>query len=106
MARKLRNGILILLAAAGLALALWMLWPRSLTGPLGLGGREGRAPPFPPRPGEGRGRGDTTRYWEVAVQSAQPLHNQLRQVRITGRDGGARQGVLVWAGSSGSTAAT
>ena len=40
MARKLRNGILILLAAAVLAFALWMLWPRSLTGTLGLEGRE------------------------------------------------------------------
>ena len=44
---------------------------------------------------EGLWRGHTTRYCEVAVQSAQPLHNQLRQVRITGRDGGALQGVLV-----------
>ena len=40
-------------------------------------------------------RGHTTRYCEVTVQSAQPLHNQLRQVRLTGRDGGALQGVLV-----------
>lgn len=40
MARKLRNGILILLAAAVLTFALWMLWPRSLTGTLGLEGRE------------------------------------------------------------------
>ena len=40
MARKLRNGILILLAAAVLAFALWMLWPRSLTSTLGLEGRE------------------------------------------------------------------
>ena len=40
MARKLRNGILILLAAAVLAFALWMLWPRSLTGTLGLEVRE------------------------------------------------------------------
>ena len=40
MARKLRNGILILLAAAVLAFALWMLWPRSFTGTLGLEGRE------------------------------------------------------------------
>ena len=40
MARRLRNGILILLAAAVLAFALWMLWPRSLTGTLGLEGRE------------------------------------------------------------------
>ena len=39
--------------------------------------------------------GHTTRYCEVTVQSAQPLHNQLRQVRLTGRDGGALQGVLV-----------
>ena len=40
MARKLRNGILILLAAAVLAFALWMLWPRPLAGTLGLEGRE------------------------------------------------------------------
>ena len=40
MARKLRNGILILLAAAVLAFALWMLWPRFLTGTLGPEGRE------------------------------------------------------------------
>ena len=40
MARKLRNGILILLAAAVLAFALWMLWPRALTSTLGLEGRE------------------------------------------------------------------
>ena len=44
---------------------------------------------------EGVWRGHTTRYCEVTVQSAQPLHNQLRQVRLTGRDGGALQGVLV-----------
>ena len=44
---------------------------------------------------EGLWRGHTTRYCEVKVQSAQPLHNQLRQVRLTGRDGGALQGVLV-----------
>ena len=44
---------------------------------------------------EGLWRGHTTRYCEVVVQSAQPLHKQLRQVRITGRDGGALQGVLV-----------
>ena len=44
---------------------------------------------------DGLWRGHTTRYCEVTVQSAQPLHNQLRQVRITGRDGGALQGVLV-----------
>ena len=44
---------------------------------------------------EGLWRGHTTRYCEVAVQSAQPLHNQLRQVRLTGHDGGALQGVLV-----------
>ena len=40
MARRLRNGILILLAAAVLAFALWMLWPRPLAGTLGLEGRE------------------------------------------------------------------
>ena len=44
---------------------------------------------------EGLWRGHTTRYCEVTVQSAQPLHNQLRQVRITGHVGGALQGVLV-----------
>ena len=44
---------------------------------------------------EGLWRGHTTRYCEVTVPSAQPLHNQLRQVRLTGRDGGALQGVLV-----------
>ena len=44
---------------------------------------------------EGLWRGHTTRYCEVTVQSPQPLHNQLRQVRLTGRDGGALQGVLV-----------
>ena len=40
MARRLRNGILILLAAAVLAFALWMLWPRPLAGTLDLEGRE------------------------------------------------------------------
>ena len=40
MARKIRKGILLLLAAAALALAAWMLWPRSLTDALGLEGRE------------------------------------------------------------------
>ena len=44
---------------------------------------------------DGLWRGHTTRYCEVTVQSAQPLHNQLRQVRLTGHDGGALQGVLV-----------
>ena len=44
---------------------------------------------------DGLWRGHTTRYCEVTVQSAQSLHNQLRQVRLTGRDGGALQGVLV-----------
>ena len=44
---------------------------------------------------DGLWRGHTTRYCEVTVQCAQPLHNQLRQVRLTGRDGGALQGVLV-----------
>ena len=42
---------------------------------------------------EGLWRGRTTRYCEVAVPSA--LHNQLRQVQITGHAGGALQGVLV-----------
>ena len=44
---------------------------------------------------EGLWRGHTTRYCEVTVPSAQPLHNQLRQVQLTGHDGGALQGVLV-----------
>ena len=44
---------------------------------------------------EGLWRGHTTRYCEVEVQSVQPLHNQLRQVQITGHAGGALQGVLV-----------
>ena len=44
---------------------------------------------------DGLWRGHTTRYCEVTVQSPQPLHNQLRQVRLTGRDGGSLQGVLV-----------
>ena len=44
---------------------------------------------------DGLWQGHTTRYCEVTVQSPQPLHNQLRQVRLTGRDGGALQGVLV-----------
>ena len=33
--------------------------------------------------------------WGMGDVAAQPLHNQLRQVRLTGRDGGALQGVLV-----------
>ena len=44
---------------------------------------------------EGLWRGHTTRYCEVTVQSPQPLHNQLRQVRLTGHSGGALQGVLI-----------
>ena len=44
---------------------------------------------------DGLWRGHPPRYCEVTVQSPQPLHNQLRQVRLTGRDGGALQGVLV-----------
>ena len=44
---------------------------------------------------EGLWRGHTTRYCEVTVQSAQPLHNQLRQVRLTGHVGGALQGVVL-----------
>lgn len=40
MARKLRNGLLILLAAAALAFAAWMLWPRPLTDTLDLEDRE------------------------------------------------------------------
>ena len=40
MARKLRNGILILLAAAAAAVAAWMLWPRSLEDALELEGAD------------------------------------------------------------------
>ena len=40
MARKLRNGLLILLAAVIMTFAAWMLWPRPLTGTLDLEGRE------------------------------------------------------------------
>ena len=40
MARKIRNGILLLLAAAIAAFAVWMLWPRSLTETLDLDGQD------------------------------------------------------------------
>ena len=40
MARKLRNGLLLLLAAVIMTFAAWMLWPRSLTDALDLEGRE------------------------------------------------------------------
>ena len=44
---------------------------------------------------EGLWRGHTTRYCEVTAPSAQPLHNQLRPVRITGRTGAALQGAVL-----------
>ena len=40
MARKIRNGIIILLAAAAVSFAAWMLWPRSIGGAVELEGRE------------------------------------------------------------------
>ena len=43
---------------------------------------------------EGLWRGHTTRYSEVLVESAVPLHNQLRLVRIVGHCEGNLQGVL------------
>ena len=43
---------------------------------------------------EGLWRGHTTRYSEVLVESAVPLHNQLRLVRIVGYCEGNLQGVL------------
>ena len=44
---------------------------------------------------EGLWRGHTTRYCEVTAPSAQPLHNQLRPVRITGRTGAALRGAVL-----------
>ena len=40
VARKIRNGVLILLAVAIVAFAAWMLWPRSIGGAVELEGRE------------------------------------------------------------------
>ena len=40
MTRKLRNSVLLLLAAAVLAGILWMFWPRPLAGTLDLEGQE------------------------------------------------------------------
>lgn len=39
--------------------------------------------------------GHTTRYCQVGVTSSTPLHNQLRQVRLTGREGTLLTGELV-----------
>lgn len=39
--------------------------------------------------------GHTTRYCQVGVTSTDPLHNQLRQVRLTGREGSQLTGELV-----------
>lgn len=44
---------------------------------------------------DGMWRGHTTRYAEVAVQSGENLHNQLRAVQITGIDGGRLTGHAV-----------
>ena len=44
---------------------------------------------------EGLWRGHTTRYCEVAAPSPEDLHNQLRQVRVTGRRDGVLQGELI-----------
>ena len=41
---------------------------------------------------DGLWTGHTAQYCQVAVSSAVPLHNQLRQVRITGRQGAVLQG--------------
>ena len=43
---------------------------------------------------DGLWRGHTTRYSEVAAPSGENLHNQLRQVYITGRAGNILQGEL------------
>ena len=43
---------------------------------------------------DGLWRGHTTRYSEVAAPSGEALHNQLRQVRITGRTGNILCGEL------------
>lgn len=43
---------------------------------------------------DGLWRGHTTRYSEVAAPSGENLHNQLRQVYITGRAGNTLQGEL------------
>ena len=39
--------------------------------------------------------GHTTRYCQVGVTSMESLHNQLRQVRLTGREGSQLTGELV-----------
>ena len=44
---------------------------------------------------DGLWRGHTTRYCEVAVESPEALHNQLRQVRLIGHATGVLQGVLL-----------
>ena len=43
---------------------------------------------------DGAWRGYTTRYTEVAVESGENLHNQLRNVDISGADGGCLRGNL------------
>ena len=44
---------------------------------------------------QGHWRGYTTRYVEVTVESTEDLHNQLRMVTITGREGVTLRGTLV-----------
>lgn len=44
---------------------------------------------------DGLWRGHTTRYTEAAVSSSENLHNRLRPVRLTGRQGAALLGELV-----------
>ena len=38
--------------------------------------------------------GHTTRYSEVAVESGDGLHNQIREVRLTGVEGATLRGTL------------
>ena len=44
---------------------------------------------------DGLWRGHTTRYSEVAVPAEANLHNQLREVRVTGRNGNILCGELL-----------
>ena len=43
---------------------------------------------------DGLWRGYTTRYSEVAVDSGENLHNQLKNVQISAVDGGCLRGIL------------
>ena len=44
---------------------------------------------------DGRWVGHTTRYCQTAAASPEPLHNQTRLVRLTGREGAVLKGALV-----------